>query len=192
LPKEARVVNANAKILRTIRVLVLSQIQQEEMKTWLLYIIIGMLSAGLVISLIWKPKYQEPQSEVITQVVTVTKTDTLIYYLPKYITERYVRVDTLFVRDTILVEVPITQREYQDSTYHAYISGYKPNLDSIEVFQRTMIVNTITTEKVVVNGSKWVITAGLNVGVGYVAPFSSGAGTIGMYTGIGVGLGYRF
>lgn len=191
MQKEARVVNADAKILRTIRVLVVSQIQ-EEMKTWLLYIIIGMLSAGLVISLIWKPKYQEPQSKVITQVVTVTQTDTLIYYLPKYITERYVRVDTLFVRDTILVEVPITQREYQDSNYHAYISGYKPNLDSIEVFRRTMIVNTITTEKVVVNGSKWVITAGLNVGVGYVAPFSSGAGTIGMYTGIGVGLGYRF
>ena len=151
-----------------------------------------MLSAGLVISLIWKPKYQEPQSEVITQVVTVTKTDTLIYYLPKYITERYVRVDTLFVRDTILVEVPITQREYQDSTYHAYISGFKPNLDSIEVFQRTMIVNTITTEKVVVNGSKWVITAGLNVGVGYVAPFNSASGSLGMYTGGGVGIGYRF
>lgn len=191
MQKEARVVNADAKILRTIRVLVVSQIQ-EEMKTWLLYIIIGMLSAGLVISLIWKPKYQEPQSEVIPQVVTVTKTDTLIYYLPKYITERYVRVDTLFVRDTILVEVPITQREYQDSNYHAYISGYKPNLDSIEVYQRTVRINTIVTEKIPTTTSRWVITAGLNVGVGYVAPFSSGAGTIGMYTGIGVGLGYRF
>lgn len=189
MQKEARVVNADAKILRTIRVL--SQIQ-EEMKTWLLYIIIGMLSAGLVISLIWKPKYQEPQSEVIPQVVTVTKTDTLIYYLPKYITERYVRVDTLFVRDTILVEVSITQREYQDSNYHAYISGYKPNLDSIEVYQRTVRINTIVTEKIPTTTSRWVITAGLNVGVGYVAPFSSGAGTIGMYTGIGVGLGYRF
>lgn len=192
MQKEARVVNANAKILRTIRVLVLSQIQQEEMKTWLLYIIIGMLAAGLVISLIWKPKYQEPQSKVITQAVTVTKTDTLIYYLPKYITERYVRVDTLFVRDTILVEMPITQREYQDSTYHAYISGYKPNLDSIEVYQRTVRINTIVTEKIPTTTSRWVITAGLNFGVGYVAPFSSGAGTIGMYTGIGVGLGYRF
>lgn len=191
MQKEARVVNADAKILRTIRVLVVSQIQ-EEMKTWLLYIIIGMLSAGLVISLIWKPKYQEPQSEVIPQVVTVTQTDTLIYYLPKYITERYVRVDTLFVRDTILVEVPITQREYQDSNYHAYISGYKPNLDSIEVYQRTVRINTIVTEKIPTTTSRWVITAGLNVGVGYVAPFSSGAGTIGMYTGIGVGLGYRF
>ncbi len=162
------------------------------MKTWLLYIIIGMLSAGLVISLIWKPKYQEPQSEVITQVVTVTKTDTLIYYLPKYITERHVRVDTLFVRDTILVEVPITQREYQDSTYHAYISGYKPQLDSIEVYQRTVRINTIVTEKIPTTTSRWVITAGLNVGVGYVAPFNSSVGTIGMYTGIGVGLGYRF
>lgn len=192
MQKEARVVNANAKILRTIRVLVLSQIQQEEMKTWLLYIIIGMLSAGLVISLIWKPKYQEPQSEVITQVVTVTNTDTLIYYLPKYITEQHVRVDTLFVRDTILVEVPITQREYQDSTYHAYISGYKPQLDSIEVYQRTVRINTIVTEKIPTTTSRWVITAGLNVGVGYVAPFNSSVGTIGMYTGIGVGLGYRF
>ena len=191
MQKEARVVNADAKILRTIRVLVVSQIQ-EEMKTWLLYIIIGMLSAGLVISLIWKPKYQEPKSKVITQAVTVTKTDTLIYYLPKYITELHVRVDTLFVRDTILVEVPITQKEYSDSTYTAWISGYKPRLDSIEVYQRTVRINTIVTEKIPTTTSRWVITAGLNVGVGYLAPFNSSAGTIGMYTGIGVGLGYRF
>lgn len=160
------------------------------MKNWITYIVIGAMAAVIVFLLLRKP--EEPKPKIKTVVVNEMKHDTVTHYLPKFVSETLIKYDTIYVRDTILVEVPITQREYQDSTYHAYISGYKSNLDSIEVFQRTMIVNTITTEKVVVNGSKWVITAGLNVGVGYVTPFNSGSGTIGSFAGFGVGFSYAF
>ena len=36
--------------------------------------------------------------------------------------------------DSVEVEIPITHREYGDSTYHAWVSGYEPRLDSIFVF----------------------------------------------------------
>jgi hypothetical protein len=47
----------------------------------------------------------------------------------------------------VRVQLPIQQRTYQDSTYTAWISGYEPRLDSIEVYQQlstVTITNTIT------------------------------------------------
>lgn len=40
------------------------------------------------------------------------------------------------------LELEITQKVYSDSTYTAYVSGYRPNLDSIFVRQK-VITNTI-------------------------------------------------
>ncbi|MFR1988145.1 MAG: DUF6808 domain-containing protein, partial [Prevotellamassilia sp.] len=33
-----------------------------------------------------------------------------------------------------------TQQVYRDTTYTAWVSGYRPQLDSIEVYPRTLIV----------------------------------------------------
>jgi len=38
--------------------------------------------------------------------------------------------------DSVAVEVPITQREYEGEDYHAWVSGYDPRLDSIRVYAR--------------------------------------------------------
>lgn len=38
------------------------------------------------------------------------------------------------------VMLPITQQVYRDTTYTAWVSGYHPQLDSIEVYPRTLIV----------------------------------------------------
>lgn len=50
--------------------------------------------------------------------------------------------DTLHVTttDTIEVTLPITQKIYHDTAYTAYISGYKPALDSIEVYNTTRTI----------------------------------------------------
>lgn len=37
---------------------------------------------------------------------------------------------------TVEVAVPITQKEYADSTYHAWVSGYAVSLDSIHTYTR--------------------------------------------------------
>lgn len=43
-------------------------------------------------------------------------------------------------KDTVWAVVPRTQKRYVDSTYMAWISGYEPRLDSIEVYQKTVVV----------------------------------------------------
>lgn len=53
--------------------------------------------------------------------------------------------DTLWIHDTLYISLPIEQRTYADSTYTAWISGYRPNLDSILIYpQTTTITNTMT------------------------------------------------
>ncbi len=69
--------------------------------------------------------------------------------------------DTLRSRDTIYVQLPREVKTYNDSSYRAVVSGFRPSLDEIEVYQRTKVV----TETRVVRSSPWV-TIGPSVGVG--------------------------
>ena len=70
--------------------------------------------------------------------------------------------DTLMLHDTIFVHLPIEQRQYSDPSYTAWVSGYRPQLDSIQIYQRseyiTKEVNAITKSK------RWGI--GLQAGYG--------------------------
>ena len=48
------------------------------------------------------------------------------------------------------IELPRIQRTYKDSTYTAWVSGYDPRLDSIEVYRKTIketVTITIPTKK---------------------------------------------
>lgn len=68
------------------------------------------------------------------------------------------------IPDSIAVDIPITQKVYEDSLYRAYVSGYRPSLDSLIIFPR----HDITT---VTNGyaypksrqKRW----GIGIHVGY-------------------------
>lgn len=64
------------------------------------------------------------------------------------------------------VEVELTQKVYSDSTYTAYVSGYRPNLDSIFVRQK-IITHTITETKILKEKKfrRW--NVGLIGGYGY-------------------------
>ena len=44
--------------------------------------------------------------------------------------------DTLMLHDTVLVHLPIEQRQYSDPRYTAWVSGYRPQLDSIQIYQQ--------------------------------------------------------
>ena len=69
--------------------------------------------------------------------------------------------DTLLSRDTIYVQLPREVKTYGDRSYRAVVSGFRPSLDEIEIYQRTKVV----TETRVVRSSPWV-TIGPSVGVG--------------------------
>lgn len=82
---------------------------------------------------------------IIERVDTLTLHDTLTTAKPYYIVERIVDSITVKVpvveRDTILVNLPRTQKVYQDSTYRAVVSGFAPNLDTITVYRKTQYIN---------------------------------------------------
>ena len=66
--------------------------------------------------------------------------------------------------DTVWATVPRTQKRYEDSTYTAWVSGYEPRLDSIEVYRRTVtIVKSETVSKR--NGFNVGLTGGIGYGV---------------------------
>lgn len=66
-------------------------------------------------------------------------------------------------KDTVWAVVPRTQKRYEDSTYMAWVSGYEPRLDSIEVYQKTVVV-TKSVEGRVKNRR---FNVGLTGGFGY-------------------------
>ena len=66
------------------------------------------------------------------------------------------------IHDSIEVSVPIIQKRYDDSLYTAWVSGYEPNLDSINLRLPT-ITETIT--QTIVKPSP-VFTFGIQAGAG--------------------------
>lgn len=115
--------------------------------------------------------------------VIVTVTDTVPYYQPVAKDSMVVRYETRnlkvamasqqkelqqtelhdTVRDTVAVEIPITQKKYEAEDYRAYVSGYEPNLDSIFVREKT-VRETVT---IPVKQKQNRFGFGVGVGAGY-------------------------
>lgn len=105
-----------------------------------------------------------------------TLTDTVVYRYPiahdsSVVRRETVRVaiyqphtDTLTaaVPESVRVCVPISSRVYTDSSYRAYISGYRAQLDSIEIYPRT-----VTTTRVVTTTHRRRLGVGLQGGYGF-------------------------
>ena len=51
--------------------------------------------------------------------------------------------DTTFLVDSVLVDVPMEKRIYQeDSVYYAVVSGFHPSLDTLKVYRETVTIET--------------------------------------------------
>lgn len=109
------------------------------------------------------------KQESIPQIDTVTiiKRDTITIIKPQPIVEYRDRIikDTLYSIDSIPVPVnlPIEVKVYQDSSYRAVISGYKPELDSIYIFNKNQIH---TINKITYKTKKWNISPSIGFGYG--------------------------
>lgn len=121
------------------------------------------------------------QAKVETTIETKTDTvwkDTTIYQPTATDSTNEVRIvyikmptcepsDT--IHDSIMVQVPIMQKRYDDSLYTAWVSGYEPALDSIRLYQPT-ITETITITNTITKKAPR-LTVGIQAGAG-VGAFS--------------------
>ena len=84
----------------------------------------------------------------VTDTVTITKVDTLELVSPIFVTKRVVDTFFVYLKDSTVIPLPIEQKYYrQDGQYEAWVSGVNPNLDKINVFNKTeykTITNTVT------------------------------------------------
>lgn len=109
-----------------------------------------------------------------TKVKTVVKVDTLLISAPIAPLLVFQLTDTIRIGDTV---VHREQAYYEDSLYRAWVSGYRPRLDSIEIYPRT-VIHTIKDDIYhtikVKDKRRWGL--GLQAGYGYSGGFYVGAG----------------
>ena len=130
------------------------------MKKWIPYIVIAVLAVCLILSL-------TNRNEVViethtTDTITIVRTDTIRERIPHFISEMV--LDTIFVEKVSenVLKLPITQKYYNTDSYQAWVSGYKPNLDSINVFNKVVerTVNHTIDRVVYPKSIDWYLNAG--------------------------------
>ena len=134
-----------------------------------LWIVVAVLTVSIAVN-VWQWKNQ-PEAETRVEHDTVWRDSIIREPAPAETINTgkvvYIKIpvpgerDT--IRDSIEVPIPIVQKRYEDSLYTAWVSGYDPALDSIDLRLPT-ITETIT--KTIVKPSP-LITFGVQVGGGY-------------------------
>lgn len=119
--------------------------------------IVTVLLVALVFLLGWyvgKRMERAKFPDISERVDTLLVRDTLVWEKPvpvevvkwKTVTEYLPVHDTTIVRDSVLVDVPIERKVYkEDSTYYAVVSGFRPSLDTLEVYKETVYVEKVRT-----------------------------------------------
>ena len=108
-------------------------------------------------------------SKVIVQLDTLYIRDTIRIEkpLPKIIkridTFLVKTKDTIRLKDTLYLALPREQKTYGDKNYQAWISGYRPELDSIHIFRNTQQIITSTTIQTKHKSRRW----GIGIQAGY-------------------------
>ena len=128
-----------------------------------------LMSIALNLYFIWRG---EPQPSVVVERDTVWK-DTTIYKPVPVDSHKtgeivYIRIpypvpapgDT--IHDSIQIPIPIEQKRYEDSLYTAWVSGFRPALDSIRLHQPEIV--TTITETIVKKAPR--LSVGFSVGPG--------------------------
>ncbi len=134
------------------------------------WIVVALLAASIAMN-IWFWTI-EPEPSIVIKRDTVWNDTTIYEPVPaetidigktvyiKVPVPKYLPGDT--VHDSIEVPIPIMQKRYDDSLYTAWVSGYDPNLDSINLRLPTI---TETVTKTIVKPSP-LITFGIQAGAG--------------------------
>lgn len=138
---------------------------------WILVILLA-----VVCVVAWFRPHEPLPAEIRTEtkVNTVVKVDTLLISAPMAPLLVFQLTDTIRIGDTVVYR---EQAYYEDSLYRAWVSGYRPRLDSLQIFPRT-VYRTVTNDiyhTIVPKKKRWGL--GLQVGYGYPG---------GLYLGVGM------
>ena len=141
-----------------------------------------LMSGGFIIG---RRTCHVPDPEPVVQVDTLRIRDTLLVEKPVPVEVRVVDTmlvavtDTVHLNDTVYLTLPRETKVYGDSTYTAQVSGYRPVLDWVEVYPQTEIV----TRNIFVDSRKrW----GLGLQAGYGAYVNAGQVRLAPYVGVGI------
>ena len=85
--------------------------------------------------------------------------------------------DTVIVRDSVQVEVPMERKTYEGENYRAVVQGFRPELVSIDIRQQTV---TVTEYK----RKWWSVTIGPQLGYGFTPARWQPCAGIGITAGI--------
>lgn len=113
------------------------------MKRILPFVII--LIVGIVIG--WLCRQSCIRPETIIQKDTLVRIDTVKELYPVSIREeivdtlRIVVMDTIRVKDTLYMDLPLEKRSYKRDDFYAEVTGYDPRLTYIEVYPKTVYIN---------------------------------------------------
>lgn len=135
------------------------------MKRLLYYLLV--LALGILAGewLAWR-QFNGQKRPVRPQADTLVIHDTFVAEKPVYLTRRvvdtvYFPADTVRVRDTLYIPLPIEQKVYGDTRFRAVVSGIRPSLDTISIYESTTIINRVREIQL---RPRWSI--GLQAGVG--------------------------
>ena len=108
-----------------------------------------LLLVGVVIGLLCRPKHFREVTKKVTDTLVVV--DTHIIEKP-ILVERTIKdslivavTDTIHIKDSIYVPIPIEKKIYKGEDYLAEISGYNASLDRIEVYPKTTTISKTET-----------------------------------------------
>ena len=137
------------------------------------WILIVLLAIACIV--VWFRPHEQPPAEVRveTKIKTVIKVCSLTISPPMAPLLFIQLKDTMHIGDTV---VEREQAYYEDSLYRAWVSGYRPRLDSLQIFPRAVfqtvtndIYHTVTSKK-----KRWGL--GLQAGYSYPGGWYVGAG----------------
>ena len=94
-----------------------------------------------------KAATEQPIRDTIVDTITVIKPIAVDSVITRYKWVNVERVkDTTIVNevsevvfDTVMVRLPIESKHYEGEDYEAWVSGYEPSLDSINIYNRTIL-----------------------------------------------------
>nr|WP_303917773.1 hypothetical protein [Bacteroides intestinalis] len=137
---------------------------------WILVILLA-----VVCVVAWFRPHEPLPAEIRTEtkIKTVVKVDTLLVSPPIAPLLVFQLTDTIRIGDTVVYR---EQAYYEDSLYRAWVSGYRPRLDSLQIFPRT-VYRTVTNDiyhTIVPKRKRWGL--GLQAGYGYPCGWYAGVG----------------
>lgn len=153
---------------------------------------------GVAVFLVTRAVYGHNDKKVTEHRDTIVMRDTIKVTMPaEEVTEyvEHVKEKPVIIRDTEVVErdpqvvyvhgdsveIPIVQKRYADTTYTAWVSGYKPSLDSIEVYRKTVVQRDIITLR---KKAPW-------WGIGITGGYGYGIRNKGFEPFVGIGVYFR-